>query len=384
MNGTLCMIAEGCGPYDAISKIAADEVRHAVAAGWRVSVVAHRIDPQIAALAEHLPLFNWKRGFTLKWLTARHFIRRAMAGRRFDVVHGHQPQIADLCDVFQCHFLTRAAHERGCLSVGTGWRGRLAGLQGRLVLPAEDAFYRGMSARTRMLFNSELTRVEFEKFYGVPRRAEVSACAAPPFDPVAPEERAAARQRFIGRDPVPVVVGFLGGLDERKGYRRILAAMEREPGLFLLMAGSACHGFTSPTLGDRCVALGMVDTRPFYAACDALVVCSLFEPLGLVAYEAAARGIPVIATEEVGALPELLQFGIGMRWDAAAPLAPLIQRASAGRDAFASKAQAWCRARCGDTHYRRLLDIYNDVLHEKRSETSRTGAGARRITGAAS
>ncbi len=51
-----------------------------------------------------------------------------------------------------------------------------------------------------------------------------------------------------------------------------------------------------------------------YAASDVLVVPSLFEPWGLVINEGMAAGLPVIATEAVGAVDDLVQHGVnGMR-----------------------------------------------------------------------
>jgi glycosyltransferase involved in cell wall biosynthesis len=43
-------------------------------------------------------------------------------------------------------------------------------------------------------------------------------------------------------------------------------------------------------------------------------VVSHYEPLGLVGFEAAAHGVPVVATEEVGALPHLVEYGVGKKW----------------------------------------------------------------------
>ena len=97
----------------------------------------------------------------------------------------------------------------------------------------------------------------------------------------------------------------------------MIAGLAREQGgadprqrPLLLMGGQYTDGFVAPELAGRFRAVGVVtDTDSFYAACDVLVVPSYFEPLGLVAFEAAARGLPVIATAEVAALPHLLNCG---------------------------------------------------------------------------
>src|SRR4051812_1647014 len=97
------------------------QVRTALTAGWRVSVVAKFLDESLHDDVEWLRLYVPPRLFFVQWATARHFIRQALGARAFDVVHAHQPQVASLSDVFQCHFLTRVAHERGCLENRSGF-----------------------------------------------------------------------------------------------------------------------------------------------------------------------------------------------------------------------------------------------------------------------
>src|SRR5438105_2918291 len=117
---TYCMIFEAIDQSSAIAKIALAEVKLALDAGYQVSVVAKRLDESLHGKVEWLKLTVPPRGFIVKWLTARTFMKKALGGRKFDIVHAHQPQAASLSDVFQCHFLTRVAHERNCIETAAG------------------------------------------------------------------------------------------------------------------------------------------------------------------------------------------------------------------------------------------------------------------------
>lgn len=363
----LCVVFEAIGPYNAIGKIATAEVEAALSAGWRVSVVAHRLAEHLRDRVEWRKLYNPPRGFAVKWLTARHFIGKAIGDRaQFDVIHGHQPQIADWCDVFECHFLTRAALERGCLDARPGLRGALARAQERVVLRAEDRCYRRWNPATELVCGSGLMERAFDRLYGLPPRRDVQPCPAPRWNPATPEERAAARRELVGDWPGPVV-GFLGGMDERKGFRAALDATAEAEGVFLLLGGS--HGeqvVAPPKLRPRFRGMGLVgDVDRFYAAVDVLLVPSVFEPFGLVCLEAAARGVPVIATETVGALGLLESAGCGLRWAPGQPLVPLMQGLMAGRE----RTRKFCRALVeghGQAAFAaRLLERYEAVLSWK-------------------
>ena len=111
-------------------------------------------------------------------------------------------------------------------------------------------------------------------------------------------------------------------------------------------------------------SVGVVaNVQQFYAACDVFAVPSLFEPLGLVAFEAAASGLPVIATEEVGALSALLEYGAGVRWSAAEKLSPLIRNLVDNRGEFHEGARRMAEGLSRDVYRRRLLSVYERVLN---------------------
>jgi glycosyltransferase involved in cell wall biosynthesis len=374
------MIFEAIGPYNAIGKIAASEVRASLEAGYRVSVVAHRLDESLRNEVEWLKLYNPPRGFALKWLTARHFIRRAIGERTFDVVHGHQPQIADLCDVFQCHFLTRVAGERGCLVSGSGVGATIRRWQQQAIVRAEDRYYRRWNPTTRMLFVSELIQREFERLYGLPPKSRVFENAAPTWDPVSDTQRKQAREHYGVSHVNQPIVGYLGGLQRRKGYVELLDALAHEPGLFLLMAGQLTEGYTDRRLAGRIKGVGLIDSREFLAACDVVIVPSRFDPCPMMVLEAAARGVPVIASEGVGNRATLLEYGAGLAWEPDQPLGPVVNALVAERDRFVAGCQHLVEERSERANMDELMNIYAHVRQAKLTASDQSERNAKQTT----
>lgn len=378
----LCMIFEATGPFNAIGRIAMAEVEAALAAGWKVSVVANRLGESLQGRVEWLKLYNPPRGFVVKWLTARHFIKKAMGdATSFDVIHGHQPQVSDLCDIFECHYLTRAAMERGCRDARSGWRGWLARVQERIVLRAEDRCYRRWNPATELVCDSKLTQREFARLYGLPPLDDVHTYPAPDWNPPSAKERAAARRALVGGWDGPVL-GFLGGIDERKGSREALAAAADAEGVFLLLGGSHGEQVVPPAaLNGRFRGMGLVgDVDQFYAAIDVLLVPSVFEPFGLVCLEAAARGVPVVARAGVGALSLLKRAGCGVRWEPDQALGPLVASLLAERERVAVSCETLVRRHSSDAFSARVLDRYEAVLQRKGRSTPALEAGCKRAT----
>ncbi len=319
MTPTYLKVFQAVGDYSAIARGAALDCRILLEAGWRVTVVAHTLDPELQKEVEWRPLTVPRRAFAYQWLAGRHFLLQARGNDAFDCVHAHQPQICDVCDVFQCHFLTRAIAACGGFQP---WRGKraLTRIQEEIVLRAEDRFYRRL-ARLRgtqapqVLFISHLLSEEFARLYGTPQNSEVLVKAPPPATMFTSDVRQRARQKWAPEAGNKLVIGFLGGTQKNKGFERVLAAMQGANELFLLFGGPKSVGFVAPQLRGHFKNVGFVeDTTDFYAACDVFVVASLFEPLGMVAFEAASCGVPVIATAGVGAWASLEEYGAGALW----------------------------------------------------------------------
>jgi glycosyltransferase involved in cell wall biosynthesis len=109
---------------------------------------------------------------------------------------------------------------------------------------------------------------------------------------------------------------FVGRLIERKGLDVLLRAFSLVEGGELWVAGSGPlrEYVSQPAAQDARIHLfghvGGEALSDLYAQADALIVPSLYEPWGLVVHEGLAHGLPVIATDQVGAADDLIETGV--------------------------------------------------------------------------
>jgi glycosyltransferase involved in cell wall biosynthesis len=363
---TVCVIHEAIGSQSAIAKAAMRGVYAALDAGYDVTVVAKHLEEDLQDKVTWLRLFVPRRLFLLQWTTAGYFIRKALGNRKFDIVHTHQPQVASISDIFQIHYLTRMAFLRNSLENGKGLKPSLMRFQERGVLMVEDYLFRRWNQNTFITFNSNMTRDDFANLYGKPAKQGVLLCSAPPFEPISEEERRAARAKVLGFEPKGPVLGFLGGGNARKGYQRIVEGLKGDNDVFFLMGGSLCDGMQIPELEGRFKAVGLVYNTPeFYAACDVVIMASLYEPFGRVILEAASRGLPVIVTPEVGALPHLEEYGVGVAWDPKTPLAPVVHRVLGLREQTLKASQHLAEDLSEDGYAENVVKMYAEVMRSK-------------------
>ncbi len=138
------------------------------------------------------------------------------------------------------------------------------------------------------------------------------------FRPVAPVTRMAAKQQ-LGFEPDCFLVGGIGRMVSQKNYSAFLSAcaqlIQQRPKSRFFIAGTGPEEAKLRSLAtelgitDNGRFLGFVaDTRLLYHACDVLLIPSLYEGLPLVALEAMASGVPVIASA-VDGLCDLVRSG---------------------------------------------------------------------------
>ena len=127
------------------------------------------------------------------------------------------------------------------------------------------------------------------------------------------------------RGDAPVRIGCISRLVARKGIADVIRALVDLPDAELLVAGgppqAMLHDDPEATalrriaedcgVGDRVSFLGAVERDGVPAlirSCDVVCCCPWYEPFGLVAVEAMACGVPVVATK-VGGLAETVVHG---------------------------------------------------------------------------
>jgi len=112
-----------------------------------------------------------------------------------------------------------------------------------------------------------------------------------------------------------LVLGFIGRLSAEKGIALLLESFKRlaadNPDVELLVAGTGepeyLKSLVDSAKGFKIKFLGKVNSEEFYHRIDVCIVPSIWqEPLGLVAIEALANGVPVIGSK-LGGIPEIVK-----------------------------------------------------------------------------
>jgi glycosyltransferase involved in cell wall biosynthesis len=134
------------------------------------------------------------------------------------------------------------------------------------------------------------------------------------FTPGTGRERARARRASLAIGERQLVAAFVGSEWERKGLEPVIRALALSPAWTLVVAGSGDQAsYTALAdglgVGGRVRWLGVTpDVQSVYGMSDAFVLPSSYETFSLVTFEAAASGLPILATP-VSGVRELIQDG---------------------------------------------------------------------------
>lgn len=231
---------------------------------------------------------------------------------------------------------------------------------------------------------SRMTAEHFRRFHGVPAeriRVVHHGVDTERFSPEACRPlRQAARAR-LGLDEADVVFAFLGHDYHRKGLEpaiRALAVLAAGPSRSkLLVVGGRKEqpGFVrlAKRLGvaDRVLFEGpQPDPLPCYAAADAVLLPSFYDPFGLVALEGASCGLPVIVSRAAGAHELFIDGRDGLLLDDPADIAALADRMyrledPAQRLPMAAAARAMAERHTFRQNCDAIVAIYEEILRRK-------------------
>ncbi len=295
---------------------------------------------------------------------------------KFDLVQSHE-RIAG-CDIFRAGDGVHAA-----------WleqRSRRQNLFGRIAdrlcpwhrytLSAERTMFADPRLKA-VICISELVRNDIRRLYAVPdEKLHViyNGVDLDRFRPeLAQEYRSATRRQHGITDDAPLFL-FVGAGFERKGVAALLEALATAPAeIRLMIVGSDKHldNYVRQAarfgLAERVVFTGGVDdARPYYAAADAFILPTRYEPLSNAVLEALACGLPAIVSSQCGAA-ELITPGVSGYVCDALDVAALGQQISAlARPGVAAAMRPAARAAVAhlsiEAMSARLLELYRSLL----------------------
>jgi glycosyltransferase involved in cell wall biosynthesis len=323
-------------------------------AGWEVTLVGDNVPPDLVQRARVVRAPRPRRLPSmpehLEWCRRA---ARALRPLQADIVHVHAPLLAGRADLLTAHFISRPARSRGIRDAQGGLEGVLRRAQSWASDALDHAGYRRAQGRTHISFVSEFLREEYTAHYGPPRGGWILPPPAPPWDPAPAAVRAAAKARY-GVAGDELVVGFVGGIDPRKGAEAV-RALVGAPGLTLLFAGPG----SEQVLLDGRPGLGFVDIEAFLPACDVLVAPSAFDSAPVAILQALSRGVPVVTSKTLGWAPAVERHGAGAVWSPGEDLAAAARRGAA---AAPDNCRALVEELSDDRQRQRLIEVYTAVL----------------------
>ena len=305
-RGTIALVAHDVHDLGGMERAFAELVRGA-APEWRFVVVSRELDESLRPLVEWRRVRTPARPFPLKFLSFALLAGFALRRVRADVVHvlgALVPNRADLATIQFCHAGFVAATGRLAPVEAPPLRRLNSAAARALALAFERWCYRPARLR-RFGAVSRGVAGELARHYpSVPASSTPNGVDLDRYRPGAPAERQRLRAEH-GVAPGELVLLFVGGDWNRKGLGIVLeaaAALEAPVRLWVVGAGDEqLFGRRAQELGVPVDFFGRrADTERFYQAADVFVLPTLYETFSLVAHEAAACGLPVVATRVSG------------------------------------------------------------------------------------
>lgn len=368
--------------HGGVERYVSDFRRALVRRGHDVHVLTARGNPPEGA-GDTFHVLGAAGGYApLRWLSFDRRVAKFLSRNRFDIVHGFSRTTTQ--DIYRIgggsHWeYLKQTHP----SMATAW-GRLRQRwdpRNAVALSIESKTFASGGARVYTCI-SEKCRREIQEAYGVPpeRMVVIYNGVDPTRFNLPLRERMSAKIRSdFGIAQDEFVALFVGSGFERKGLRFALEALalvqkDRPVKCFVIGGGIQTRYrrlVRELKLGGRVFFLGhRTNVQDFYAAGDALLFPTLYEPFGTVVLEAMATGVPSITSREAGAA-EVLTDGVDAAIlhdptnpdEIAARLRPWLDpaRLAPVREAALATAAKYSI----ETNVDHTLKIYEQVLAEK-------------------
>jgi UDP-glucose:(heptosyl)LPS alpha-1,3-glucosyltransferase len=346
--------------------------------GHNVTVLGEGIDDELRPEVEFEPI---SVNQMTSWTKNRSFaenVAKAVASRRFDVVHGlSRAEGLDtyrLTDPLQTHWV-QVYYRRPLQRWLQRWNPRH-----RAILQLERNLYESGRVR-RIITQSKLDTRLLTEYFRIPEeriRRIPNGVNMVTFHPGTKSQRAEIRAAWNIATDEPLIV-FAGMDFRRKGLDTLLAALVRlreTPKLLVLGDGDL------RSYRQRATALGVnrsvifagrqANIQRFYGAADLFVLPTIYEPFPNVNLEAMACGLPVITTETSGGadivVPGENGFTIPDAWAVAKlaeSIAQFFRLPIAERDRMSACCVATARRFTVEENARQTAAVFEEVLREK-------------------
>lgn len=366
----------------------ADLARHLVAAGHDVHLYAAQWNPNYLPDRLHVhPISAMSKSRILRPWRFSAAIQSAMEHDRPDVSLGFDKTFGT--DIYYpLGGLQAASALQNVRKHRSAW-GRFGARIAKLVDPVQWSYARlerrGLTGQHAPLLvvNSSMVREHAQRLYGIdPSHIRVIHNAIDParFDECDRARIRAHQRRQCGFGPTDVVAAFVAMNYRLKGLEPLLRALALVPSfhpLKLIVAGSAETNHwqhLAKRLGvDRRVAFigPCSDVRRVFFAADLHAHPTFYDPCSGVVLEALACGLPVVTSRWNGAA-ELLPASAGVALDDPHDETSLAQSLielldPVRRDAASRAARAASRSWTLNHHYARWLDVFREVIGNRRA-----------------
>jgi UDP-glucose:(heptosyl)LPS alpha-1,3-glucosyltransferase len=283
--------------------------------GWKVTVVAFECELPPDSGVAFRRVRGPSRPFVLGYPWFVLFGSLVLRRRRRGIVLATGAIVlnrVDLVGIHYCQHIGPATpSQKGILyRLNAGVSGLLGRIAERICFPLENprrfvCVSEGVAQEIRTYFPRFADRTVV-----IPNGVDTEA-----FAPGARRAEAAALRERLGIAPEQLVAIFVGSEWERKGLEEAILAVSRAPGWDLLVVGAGdrerYQAIATAAGGANAVHWAGVsrDVAPLYELADALVFPTSYEAFPLVALEAAASGLPIVATD-VNGVRELVRDGV--------------------------------------------------------------------------
>ena len=372
----IALIRQKYNPAGGAERFVSRAIRALTEQGADITLIARQWEQDSAQRVVRLT--PWYMGSTWRDWSFSRAVCRHLKHTHYDLVQSHER--LDCCDVFRAgdgvhrEWLTQRARTMGPLR-------RLAmrvSPHHAYVLHSERQMFASPRLRA-VICNSRMVKDELVRYFGLREEQFAVVYNSVDLEEFSPRQRQPwrnARRQALGIPQEMFTLIHVGSGFERKGVETILRAMAR--------ASAACHLIVVG--GDKREAryqslaaeLGIAsrvhfagvqrDTRPYYAAADAFVMASLYEPFANASMEALAMGLPVVTSTKSGAAEILDQGKTGYVCDAldvggfSAAIDALANRER--RLAMSAAARDLAQRFTVDAMTAQLLNLYHRLLSE--------------------